>query len=91
MSFLFESLHDATLVSTEFIWQTGSVNILLRTSTNPDFKLRVTEVKAFQVTRNFDWGPSEQLNDIKISEELVSIEMQSGDIIQIQGRISIPA
>ena len=86
----FEDLHDATLVHVNFIWETGVVDLRLRTCSNPDFLLRIVKVTAFDSTRDFGWGPSVQVNTVTVSEESVIIEMQSGDLIRIVGHIDAP-
>ena len=90
MASAFEYLHDATLVHVDFIWETGVVDIHLRTNSNPAFLLRIINATAFHATRDFKWGPSAQVNTVTVSEESFAIEMQSGDNIKITGKINTP-
>ncbi|GGF00796.1 hypothetical protein GCM10011383_09520 [Hymenobacter cavernae] len=86
---LLEDLHDATLVHVNFTWETGVVDFHLRTYLNPSFLLRITKVTSFHATRDFEWGPSSQVNTVITSEKTVVIEMQSGDIIRIIGHVVV--
>lgn len=82
------SLHDATLVDLDLVWERGEVTFHLRTGTNPSFELRVVDVTALTATRHFEWGPSAAINTVTISTAAVMIEMQSGDVITVTGRCS---
>ena len=90
MAAAFEDLHDATLVHVDFTWETGVVDIRLRTALNPAFLLRIINATALHATRYFEWGPSAQVNTVTVSEESFDIEMQSGDTIRITGNINTP-
>ncbi|WP_152560050.1 hypothetical protein [Hymenobacter sp. IS2118] len=90
MTSVLEDLHDATLVNVDFIWVTGIVDIHLRTASNPVFLLRIINATALHATRDFEWGPSAQVNAVTVSEESFAIEMQSGDVIRITGNINTP-
>ena len=83
----FDDLHDATLVTVNFTWKTGEIDIHLRTASNPDFHLNILNATAFHATRNFEWGLSEQINSVTVSEKSVVIELQSGDTIKVIGHV----
>ena len=85
------SLHDATLVRLELAWEAGEVTFHLRTFNNPGLRLTVEEVTALAATRNFEWGPSESVNTVTVSDEAVVVEMQSGDTITVTGRLKAKA
>lgn len=42
---------------------------------------------ALTATRTFEWGPSESVNTVTVSDEAVVVEMQSGDTITVTGRL----
>jgi hypothetical protein len=85
------TLHDATLVRFELAWETGEVIFHFRTWNNPILSLKVVQVTAITATRTFEWGPSEGVNSVTVSAESVVLEMQSGDVITVTGRLNTEA
>jgi hypothetical protein len=82
-------LHDATLESLTLHWVEGAVRIRLSTGINGT---GVVTLEAFGVRRALcpralPWGPSDSVNEVKLEQvsdgRLLSIEMQSGDLLEI--------
>lgn len=79
--------HDATLLYFEFLWKDGTVRLHLKIHDNSETVITVNEVKSIQITREFEWGESQQINSVVTENEEIIIEMQSGDFINIIGKI----
>ena len=82
-------LHDATLETFVFHWAEGVVRIRLSTGMNGT---GVVILEAFGVLRvvcprAFPWGPSDSVNEVELEQvkdgRLLSIEMQSGDVLEV--------
>ncbi len=74
--------HDATLLSVEFDWATGSAVVLLSNAVST-FALVAKEVLEVRVSRQQPWGPSVSVNSLSVAPGELTIEMQSGDAIVI--------
>jgi hypothetical protein len=85
----FKHLHDATLVAIHISWETGEVNVDLKT---PDglTVIRGREARKLECPRYFPWGRSVSVNEVREGphgelDEIhrLEIEMQSGDVIEV--------
>jgi len=82
-------LHDWTLVRVDFEWQPARVTIELEDSTLTRRALVAEGVEELRVPKMNDWGPSVSINEVVEVEapsgygKIISIEMQSGDVIRI--------
>ena len=85
-------LHDATLIDVILNWESGDVVISLKPSDEilNMFILRVLECSMVNITRDLPWGKSVSVNEVTINEDIenvyCSIEMQSGDKIEVVGQ-----
>jgi hypothetical protein len=82
-------MHDWTLVSIYFEWESGCVTLELRTDGSKSAKLTAHGVCELHLPRLNDWGPSVSVNrvfgpsDGGSGRRKLEIEMQSGDRIRI--------
>ena len=85
-------LHDATLDTLTLHWDEGAVRIRLSTGINGTgvVTLEAVGVRSLVCPRALPWGSSDSVNEVKIQRatdgELLSVEMQSGDILEIRCR-----
>ena len=83
------NLHDATLETLVLYWDEGMVQIKLSTGVygTDVVILEATGVLRAICPRVFPWGPSDSVNEAKLGRvsegQLLSIEMQSGDVLEI--------
>ena len=82
-------LHDATLQTIKVDWETALLEVRIKTGTN-DSDTQVLEAEGltdFKCPRLLPWGPSHSINSaslqIRLSEQLLVIEMQSGDRLEV--------
>ena len=81
-------LHDATLVSIEFIWQEAICKLIIEKWSKVQAKsvsvsLEFSGVTNLVIPKQEDWGPSESINKTNYQNGVCVIEMQSGDQITI--------
>jgi hypothetical protein len=84
----FELFHDAIIERTEIEWFTGNVKIffiLNETYAKNGIKwgIKCENFYEINLTRRFEWGQSQFVNEIQYCENVLKIEMQSGDYITI--------
>ena len=82
------AFHDASLETITLDWPNGTVELQLKTAKGLCF------IRGFGVTRLLcprvqEWGPSISINQIRTPRNvgdqfLLEIEMQSGDVVQVQ-------
>lgn len=82
-------LHDATLESFTLQWEEGVAHVRLSTGMNGTgvVTLEASGVLRALCPRVFPWGPSDSVNEVKLEQvadgRLLSIEMQSGDVLEV--------
>jgi hypothetical protein len=82
-------LHDSTLETLSLLWVAGTVRIRLSTGINGTgvVTLEAVGVRRAVLPRAFPWGPSDSVNEVRLTQDsegqLLSIEMQSGDVLEI--------
>ncbi len=82
-------LHDATLETFALHWAEGIARIRLSTGVNGTgvVILEASGVLRAVCPRVFPWGESDSVNEVKLEKVddgwLLSIEMQSGDVLEI--------
>lgn len=82
-------MHDWTLISILFEWESGRVTLEFRTDGAKTAKVVAHEVSELHIPRRNEWGPSNSVNKVRRSSDVASghreleIEMQSGDRIRI--------
>jgi hypothetical protein len=82
-------MHDWTLDSISIDWQSGSVVCRLQ-GPNAPASLVAHGLRELRLPRTFEWGPSVSVNRLTgpVTRDdgllLLSIEMQSGDTIEIE-------
>jgi hypothetical protein len=87
------NLHDATLINLHFDWGLGEC--VLRFAGSPygpkePFSLCWSHVTDFRISHRLNWGPSGSVLELTQSgTDLWIIQMQSGDMIEIAGRLSV--
>ena len=85
-------LHDATLETLTFHWEEGIIRIRLSTGIHGTGvgTLEAIGVVRAVCPRALPWGPSDSVNEVKMQEvsdaRLLSVEMQSGDVLEISCR-----
>jgi len=86
-------LHDATILGTSLEWQTGEVRVRVRLSAAEPraADVVVSECSLLMCPRHHPWGPSISINEVRQSTRTggnirLEIEVQSGDVIEIEGR-----
>lgn len=83
-----DQLHDATLLTIQFDWNSGACVATFRGAPNVPggaFRLRWTDVSDLHVPRTLDWGPS--ISVLSAREDPTgryALHLQSGDVITIQ-------
>ncbi|MGK3968046.1 hypothetical protein WMF01_46595 [Sorangium sp. So ce1667] len=86
------SLHDATLQTIEFRWESGEVRLRVRAgdAEQPQLVVVASSVRRLESDRQLPWGFSVSINEVRgpfpTDGEVacVEIEMQSGDVIRIE-------
>lgn len=81
-------MHDWTLLAIHFDWAIGRVAVELRNRSSMNVTLVAEGVSKLHVPRLQDWGPSVSINQVTGPTDMagvkhLSIEMQSGDVIEI--------
>jgi hypothetical protein len=91
MSELWNRLHDATLVSVNFDWATGSTVIALRTGLPeaPSVAIMAEGTTILRFARKLPWGESVSINEVRgpaahENGSRLEIEMQSGDVLELE-------
>ena len=83
-------LHDAVLLSIDMLWAEGIVTLGIRTATGAK-RIVVEEVTRLECPREYPWGRSVCINDVRIGDPppsggfRVELEMQSGDVLVLCG------
>lgn len=78
-------LHDATLLAVQVDWEDGTCTAEIRHGTAGSCVLRFSAVSHLTLPRKQGWGPSVSINSFsRASSGLYEIEMQSGDVIEIE-------
>jgi len=84
-------LHDATLSCLELLWEQGICRAYLRLWSKElgevvSAVLEFQGVTGIEAPRKYEWGPSSSILKAKRSNEVYSIQMQSGDLISISAQ-----
>jgi hypothetical protein len=90
------NLHDSILIDVNLEWKTAIARLTFELSYDtskpepPPVVIQASGVTDMKCPRLLPWGPSIYVNAGTLSEidngQLISIEMQSGDLIQISCR-----
>ncbi len=90
-------MHDWTLNSILVNWEKGIATISVKNMSSSDLAIIVTGLRVLKLPRLEEWGPSVSINEVSgpnlsvEGNEFLKIEMQSGDIIEIEGsKIDMP-
>jgi hypothetical protein len=79
------NLHDATLLTVRISWEDGTCAAEIRHGTLGTCVLTFSSVSYLTMPRKQGWGPSASINSFsKASSGRYAIEMQSGDLIEIE-------
>lgn len=85
-------MHDWSLISIVFDWVSGTANLSFRYGEGHNTVLSATNVAELLIPKREEWGTSVSVNEVQGPHLLangnyhLSIEMQSGDVIQIEAR-----
>jgi hypothetical protein len=85
-------MHDWSLISIVFEWPSGILNLSFRYGEGHNALLSAINVVELLVPKREEWGPSVSVNEVTGPFMLANgnhrllIEMQSGDIIQIEAK-----
>lgn len=88
---LFARLHDATLLSVTLNWESGYLMMSLRTGQHGEVVLTGAGISYLEVPHRSPWGSSVSINEVRGPDQdpagcqRVEIEMQSGDVIVLEG------
>jgi hypothetical protein len=86
------ALHDATLQTVNFGWETGVVRLTFEVGVaSSDLAIVEAEgVTSLKCPRLYPWGSSSSVNAAAVEEsvdgKLLTIEMQSGDVLEVRCR-----
>ncbi len=87
-----DRLHDATLVAVGTDWASGETHVRIRLSEEAarGAEVRVTGTTLLRCPREQPWGPSVSINEARLlplqgGRKRLEIEVQSGDLIEIEG------
>jgi len=75
--------HDAMLEQIVVDWEFGKATLYRRTSDGTE-TLGFENVRSIEIPREYPWGPSVSINEVRDRPEICEIEMQSGDVITIK-------
>lgn len=85
-------LHDATLVAVATEWASGETRVRVRLSeaSTRDAEVRIKGTTLLRCPRDQPWGPSVSINKASLrsidgGRKRLEIEVQSGDVIEIEG------
>ncbi len=82
-----DRMHDATLISIQFDWESGTCVASFRGAPNMvagPFRLRWSTVSDLHVPRTLGWGPSiSVLSAVENPKGRYTLNLQSGDVITI--------
>lgn len=85
MTFAELPLHDATLDGIYFAWAEGRCTLELATVELGERVLVFSGVTEVQIPKEQPWGPSVSINAVREpSPNRFEIELQSGDVLQVQ-------
>ncbi|OON68544.1 hypothetical protein [Hymenobacter sp. CRA2] len=77
--------HGAVLTELRVNWAAGTRQVSLRHHTGLKV-LTIHKLRALTLSRAFPWGFSESIHALSTGEDALTIEMQSGDTIRIDGQ-----
>lgn len=82
-------LHDYELVSIAVSYSEGEIVITLRTPENVDESIQISDFASFKISHQEPWGRGKyivfsNLYRIKAGLTLCEMELNSGDIVQIE-------
>ena len=83
-------LHDAVFLSIDLPWAEGTARLRFRLA-HKAVCLAISGVSRVELSRQFPWGRSECVNEVRVAAEppdagvKMDLEMQSGDRILISG------
>lgn len=87
-----DHLHDATLVAVTLSWASGEIHVRVRLSEEAarGAEIHVTGSTQLRCPRQQPWGPSVSINQVRLlslqgGRKRLEIEVQSGDVIEIEG------
>ncbi|PAU62773.1 hypothetical protein [Pseudomonas indica] len=86
-------MHDWTLCSIYIDWASANAKIELKDAASKVIALEIKGLSLLVIPRKNPWGESVSINEViqinKEGEELrgLNIEMQSGDIIEIEAKL----
>ncbi|PKM44045.1 MAG: hypothetical protein CVV05_13150 [Gammaproteobacteria bacterium HGW-Gammaproteobacteria-1] len=90
-------MHDWTLLALVVDWVKGMVTITFRNSQSQEVFLMAEGLSDLRVPKREEWGGSVSVNEVEGPKQLqngntyVSIEMQSGDKVELEAKsISLP-
>jgi hypothetical protein len=85
------SLHDATLIRVCVEWGAGVCVLVARQSPEKggEVVIEVTGMRRLECPHHLPWGPSSSINTARCTTNgtkvLLEVELQSGDVILIEG------
>lgn len=87
-----DRLHDATLIAVTTDWASGVTHVRVRLSDDAarGARIKITELVLLRCPREQPWGPSVSINEVRLlslqdGRKRLEIEIQSGDVIEIEG------
>ncbi len=80
-------LHDAVLVSLRMDWATAQVSLFLRTGSDT-YRLSFEQVIRLVCPHVGAWGKSVRINTVRQLGSTTEVEMQSGDVIEVDGALA---
>jgi hypothetical protein len=86
---LLPDLHDATFNNLSLEWETANASLEFRTGVSAPgvATIHADSVTNLKCSHLLPWGPSSSVNvatlETRTTDQLLTIEMQSGDVIEI--------
>lgn len=79
------NLHDSTLHVVRYEWSKKTLELSIQTSSvDSQSILTFSGCKRVNFTQTESWGPSSSINSTSYSNGVYFVELQSGDIIEIE-------
>lgn len=83
-------MHDWLFIGMKAAWENGSIEMQLKNSSSQFVSIHAVNFCRLEISRKMEWGRSYSINSHELVScgdsigHILSIEMQSGDVIRIE-------